>query len=279
MKKFVLSGAVAGAMILAASKAPAVMGVFTITGTAQSQSQNSKDVPTIEKSSFTQNNLLFILEQGTGDTSITNKPTKIFYDPDAYNSNIVQAVESNQGETNAYFGIFYYSNSVSGLVKLDGPVTNSAGFATNYYSYMEFDYQNTRLGFMEGFWNPAGMEANGVYSQNGSGNSYTDVGNAILYVHSDPSKFNLLGNWDGNTGGYPSAFYYANDSYQGFQQSYAAVFHGPFTFKLSFAQGKSSTTESESLSLKGSGDLNYNTNNATISGTVTFSGKGAADLP
>lgn len=277
MKKFVLSGAVAGAMILAASKATAVMGLFTISGTVQSQSQTSKDVPTIQKNSFTQKDLLFILEQGTGDASITNKPTKIFYDPDAYNSNIVQWVESNEGLTNSYYGIFYYSNSMAGLVKLDG-------FTTNYYSYMEFDYQNTLIfGLMEGFWNPAAMEANSVYST--AGNSDTEIGNAILYVHSDPSKFNLLGEWTSSpygvpseSFGFPSAFFYANDAYQGFYQAYAAVIHGPITFKLSFSQSHTNHIESESFTLKGSGDMNYNNTNATISGTATFTGKGLDDL-
>ena len=262
-------------MMLIACHAPAVMCTVTVSGAAESQSLDKQGFHIIQKNSFIQKNLLFILAQATGDPTITNQPTKIYYDPDAYNINLTQWLSVQDGDTNSYFGIFYYSNSVAGLVQLDG--TDGLG---QYYSYMEFDYQNTLIGnAREGFWNPAGMEANSAYTENHNGESFAGDGNAILYIHNDPSKFNLLGNWDGSVAGYPSAFYFANDAYNNsFQQSYAVVLHGTVSSKISFSLSKSAELESESFTLKGSGDINYNHADGTMTGTVTITGKGPAEF-
>jgi hypothetical protein len=274
MKKLVILSAFLGAMMFIANNASAVMGTITVSGTAESQSSITNKNGTfdaIQKHAVSQKDLLFILAQATGDQTITNKTTKIYFDPDAYNALLSDQIAVSQGVTNNYYGIFYYSNSVAGLVRLDG--TNNLG----YYSYMEFDYKNTLIyGILEGFWNPGGMEANSVDAQSSSG--YTQNGNAILYIHSDRTLYNLLGRWNGSPDGYPSAFYYANDAYNGFQQDYAVIFHGVLAFKLSFSESKNVGMESESFTLKGSGDINYDQNDGTISGTVTFSGKGTNDL-
>lgn len=272
MKKFILLGAVAAALFIAGN-ASAVMGTITVSGTAEVQSYTTnKSGGTIlvsEKRSINQKTLLFILAQATGDTSITNKPTTIYFDPDAINTNLTSWVNSNESIQTNIYGIFYYSNSVSGLVQLDG--TNEVG----YHSFMEFDYNNPD-GNIEGFWNPGAMEANSVISVNSTGTSASGTGNAILYVHDNPLAFDLLGFWTGPDdapAGTPSKFYFANDLAGGFAQNYALVFRGPIAFKYSSSQGKGGTTVSESFTLKGSGDMNYDGTNGTDSGTITFSGR------
>ncbi len=273
MKKFALLSAVMAAMMFAASNASAVMGVFSLTATVETQgtvTNKSGTEPVIKKQSFSQNNLLFILEQGTGDTSITNKhvTTKIYYDPDALNTNATIWAEGQGGSGNI-FGIFYYSNSVSGLVPLDG--VNGG----QYYSYMELDFFNSFdgfLGFTEGFWNPGAMEFNSVAGVTSS--SFTEDGNAIFYVHEEKLAFNLLGNWNQ---GDSSAFYLAND-WNGPYSAYALVIHGTITFKISVSQSKNVETESESFSLKGSGDGIFNDIDGVVTGTATFTGKGPDDL-
>ncbi len=274
MKKFALISALAGAAMFIASNASAVMGTIAVSGTAELQSfTTNKSGDTILvglKRSVSQKDLLFILAEATGDTNITSKPTKIYYDPDAINTNLTIWVNNNETITNNIYGIFYYSNSASGRVPLDG--TNDAG----YYSYMEFDY-NSPNGQIEGFWNPGGMEANSVVNINSALTSVSETGNAILYVHDNPLAFDLLGFWNlvhSNPLGTPSKFYFANNTVDGFAQNYAMVFHGAIAFKLSSSVSKGTNIVSESFTLKGSGDMNYNQTNGTISGTATFSGKG-----
>ena len=274
MKKFALISALAGAAMFITSNASAVMGTIAVSGTAELQSfttNKSGDTILVSlKRSVSQKDLLFILAKATGDTNITSKPTKIYYNPDAINTNLTIWVNNNETITNNIYGIFYYSNSVSGLVPLDG--TNNAG----YYSFMEFDYNNQN-GQIEGFWNPGGMEANSVVNVSSTGTAASETGNAILYVHDNPLAFNLLGFWNfvhGNPLGTPSKFYFANNSIGEFAQDYAMVFHGAIVFNFSSSQSKGTNMVSESFTLKGSGDMNYNQTNGTINGTVTFSGKG-----
>ena len=274
MKKFAFLGALVTAAMFITSDASAIMGTLTISGTAQMQSGDF----TSTKRSVSQKDVLFILAHATGDQSITNKPTKIFFDPDALNTNLttwINTFETNNSEigTNA-FGIFYYSNSVSGLKPLDGTINGA------YYSYMEFDYNNPASPNGDsgptGFWNQGGMEANSIININKNGTSVTVAGNAILYIHDNPNDFNLLGFWnliDGFTPtGTPSQFYLANDALPGgFTQNYAIVLHGATAFQYSGNTNK----VTESFTLKGSGDMDYNQVDGTISGTATFSGKGA----
>ena len=245
MKKFAFLGAIVGAAMFITNNASAIMGTLTISGTAQIQSGDF----TSTKRSVAQKDVLFILAQATGDQSITNKPTKIFFDPDAFNTNLtawINTFETNNSPigTNA-FGIFYYSNSVAGLVPLDGTHQDGA-----YYSYMEFDYNNP-AGPLNGdsgptgFWNQGGMEANSIININSSMTSVAVAGNAILYIHDNPNDFNLLGFWnliDGFTPtGTPSQFYLANDALPGgFTQNYAIVLHGATAFKYSGSNNKQS---------------------------------------
>ena len=270
MKKFVLLSALVGMGMFAAGNASAVMGLLTLTGTAEMQgTATNKDVtfPAAIKRSISQKDLLLILENATGDTSITNKPTKIFYDPDALNTNATAWLANTRTVTTNIYGIFYYSNSMSGLVPLDGTTDGI------YHSYMEFDFFNSvdkEVRWVEGFWNPYGMEANSATTQ--SANGFTETANAILYVHSTADDFDLLGTWGG-----PSFFYAANDMF-GFDQQFALVLHGTIAFKASFTQTKNGPVETESFSLKGSGDIDYNFNDGTVSGTATFSAKGPNEL-
>jgi len=274
MKKFVLFGAIIGTAMFLANNASAVLGVFSLTATVQIQGyatnkNNSDQTPVIKKQSFSQKDLLFILEQGTGDTTITNKlaNTKILFDPDAINANATAWVQS-QGGVETIFGVFYYTNSEAGIVPLDGVDGN--GY---YYSYMEFDFYNSLDGYPEGFWNPNAMEYNSVVNSTGSG--ATEAGNAILYIHENPYEYNLLGNWNQ---GAQSAFLFANDWNEDYSD-YALVIHGTITFKASLSQSKNVETESESFSLKGSGDGLFNDVDGVVTGTATFSGKGLDELP
>ena len=279
MIKITLLSALVGAAMFIASNASAARGVLTISGTAEIQNEDF----TSTKRSVSQKDVLFILARATGDQSITNKPTKIYFDP-SINTNSTAWINAN--ETNNSFvstnsvGIFYYSNSVAGLVRLDG-FANGA-----YYSYMELDYsiasiiQGSTQGSSGGFWNQGAMEANSILNVNKTDTSITETGNAILYIHDNPSDFNLLGLWnlaDGFTPtGTPSRFYLANKALSGFTpQNYAIVLHGAVTFKylINNNNSKQMQTVSESFTLKGSGDMDYNQTDGTISGTATFSSK------
>jgi hypothetical protein len=246
--KILMCALAAGAVTFATSKVYALQGTVTVSGTVLLQDVNHSGFDAVKKHSIKQKDLLFILEQATGDTSITNKPTKLIYDPDAFNNN---AWFSNQGFD--FYGVFYYSNSVSGLTNLDG--IDESG---NYFSYIELDCFNGVLGRTEGFWNAGGVELNNIFAD--SHNKSTGNGNAILYVHSNPSLYNL-----------PGHLYYAND-WDGFLQQYALVMHGTVQFTRSF----STTTEKESFNLSGSGDGVVDFENVVVNGKAKFSAKGLA---
>jgi len=169
---------------------------------------------------------------------------------------------------------------VSGLVRLDGTnvvyVTNIVDNVTNYFSYIELDCLSPDEE-VEGFYNPDAMPSASVYSESRSEEKYTADGNAIIYVHSNPSDFNLLGDWQ-NNGGYPPYYYFANNVY-GFQQNYAAIIQGPATFTFSYTEKDEVETESQSITIKGSGDVDYDDDAGVISGTVIFNGKGPIEIP
>ena len=254
--KMLICALAMGAVTFASSRAFALQGTITVSGTALSQDANNQDFDVVKKNSITQKRLLFLLEQATGDTSITNKPTKIIYDPDAFNDD---AYFSNQGGFNVeggfdFYGIFYYSNSVSGRVQLDGTTSSN-----NYYSYIELDYENWVLERTEGFWNPNTVEYNTIFAD--SKNKATGNGNAILYVHSDPNLYNLP---NGNQ-------IYANTWDDAFQQ-YALVFHGKMQFTQSFSN--SNNNEQESFNLTGTGDGVWDFDRLVVNGTVKFTAKG-----
>src|ERR1700690_349026 len=62
-----------GAVTFATSKVYALQGTLTLSGTALFQDYNTnKDFDVLKKHSINQKDFLFLLEQATGDTSITN---------------------------------------------------------------------------------------------------------------------------------------------------------------------------------------------------------------
>lgn len=105
MRKLTILSVVVGAAMFVASNASAVMGTITLSGISKFQAYstnivdktNSDVLGVIKSYSINQKNLLFILEQGTTNTSITNKPTTIYYDPDAYNALATTWESVNEG--------------------------------------------------------------------------------------------------------------------------------------------------------------------------------------
>ena len=248
LTKILMCALAVGAVTFATSKVYAIQGTVTVSGTALSQdTKGGYDVA--KKNKFTQKVLLNILAQATGDSSITNKKTTVYYDPGAWNSN---AYYSNEGYY--FYGVFYYSNSVAGLQKLDGIDIDG-----DYYSYIELDYYNWLLDEYEGFWNGDSVEYNTIVGE--SKNKATVNGNAILYIHSNPYDYDLP----------DSNYSYAND-WDGDYQPYAFVMHGPLIYGASI----SGSTMSTSGKLSGSGDGLYDYNDLVVSGKASFKAKGPA---
>jgi hypothetical protein len=263
--KILMCALAVGAVTLATSNVFAVQGTITVSGTALSQNTNNTGNSVAKKNKITQKGLLQILEQATGDTSITNKKTVLIYVPDAFNTN---SYYSNEGAFNVdggfdFYGIFYYSNSVAGLQPLDG--IDESG---DYKSYMELDYYDQNDGDNEGFWNAYGVEYNSVFTS--SKNKQTSNGNAILYIHSNPYDYNLPGS--SSLGG---QLYFANDFF-GASQAVALVFHGTFQMNMSRTSA-TSTTFKEAFKLSGSGDGLYDYNDLVVSGKASFKGIGLND--
>jgi hypothetical protein len=248
LTKILMCALAVGAATVVTSNVYAVPGPVTVSGTALSQdTKGGYDVA--KKNKFTQKILLQVLAQATGDSSITNKKTTVYYDPGAFNTN---AYDSNQGYY--FYGVFYYSNSVAGLTKLDG--IDGSG---DYYSYIELDYYNWLLGESEGFWDGDSVEYNTIIGE--SKNKATVNGNALLYIHSNPYDYDLP---DGE-------YYYAND-WDGDYQPYAFVMHGPLKYGASIS-GSTMTTTGK---LSGSGDGLYDYNDLVVSGNASFKAKGPA---
>lgn len=255
LTKTLLCTAVAGAMAIAAGKVSAALGPITISGTASAQDYNSKDYAIIKPHGFNQKDILQLLAIATGDSSITNKPTKLLYNPDAVDW---AWYYSNQGSGSYHYGVFYYTNSTAGLVALSD--YDGGG---NYYSYIELDsyvgYDN--MWGVLGFGSADTTEYNYVYKEGNNSGSF--LGNAVLYIHSSPYDYNL-----------PANHYYANN-YDGYYNQYALVIHG--TLQASGSQ--TSTTLKENFQLQGSGDGVWYTSDTghmplVIKGKASFSGKG-----
>jgi len=267
LTKPILGATLLGVAMFAASSALAVPGVLTVSGTALTQSTNTKGDYVSKKHNFTQKDVLFLLAQATGYASITNSPTKLYYDPDTINTNALDSIQAYD-----FYGVFYCSNSVDGRIPLDG--IDGSG---DYYSYIEFDYYNGLLWDIddvnvEGFWQPGAVEYNTILAE--GNNKGTGYGNGILYIHSDPYYYNLPNNYAGGDG-YPPHYYYAND-YFGLYQDYAIVIHGALQFGASL--NSSGTTEKEAIKLSGSGDGVWDDNTIVVNGKVKFNGTGPEDL-
>lgn len=267
MKKFLLLSVVAAVLVFAAGNVRAELGVVTITGSATLQTNDAHASPLMKTQSVALKDIFTIIEQGNGDTSLTNKhvTTKLYYDPDAVDNEAYDSLEGQGfgGTLPSFTGVFYYSNSVSGKVQLDGQDPSSGG---DYYSYIELDYYDAYSG-PHGFWNSTAMEAGSAYTESDTGLSFKSTGNAILYVHSNPYSYDLVG-LESNT----PAYYYANDSV-GSYNPYAITMHGNTASTWSY---NGAGTLKETLKLAGSGDVIWGGagSGAFSKGTFSFSGQG-----
>jgi hypothetical protein len=246
----ILICALAMGAVTFATNVYAVPGPVTVSGTALVQgSKGGYDVVKQEK--FNQKVLLQLLAVATGDGSITNKKTIVYYDPGAFNYNAWDS-------TNHYdfYGVFYYSNSVAGLTKLDG-----IDESHQYYSYIELDYYNWLLDDTEGFFDGDTVPYNTIIGE--SKNKATVNGNALLYIHSNPYDYDLP---DDN-------YYYANH-WDGNYQQFAIVIQGP----LKYGGTVSGSTLKTSGKLSGSGDGLFQGDELVVSGKTSFKATGPNDL-
>jgi hypothetical protein len=245
--KILMCALAVGAATLVTSNVYAMPGPVTLSGTALGQgTKGGYDV--VKKEKFNQKTLLQVLAIATGDSSITNNKTTVYYDPEPFNEN---AYDSNEGYD--FYGVFYYSNSVTGpdVVYLDG--IDESG---DYYSYIELDYYNYLLDDNEGFWTGDNGAYNSIVAE--SKNKETINGNALLYIHSNPYDYDLP---DGN-------LYYAND-WDVLYQQYAIVLSGP----IQYGGSENSTSESTFGKLSGSGDGLFQGDDLVVSGKTSFKAK------
>jgi hypothetical protein len=235
-----------GAMIFAAGKASANLGVVNVSGTALSESTNSPSpgvlVGKVTKHSFNTKYVLSLLAQATTNAWFTDKRSQLVYDPDAYNA------EATTNYTMPVFGIFYVTNTSKHYVfRLDG------FDGANYWSYIEFDVWSGELGF----WSDYGLGENSVESYKDNTNTGKGSGKTIqhglLYIHDDPSWCDIT----------DRPWYF-------FDNNNALIIRGLGTFSDSSTR----TIEKESFSLSGSGDGLLNGINVVIQGKITFKSKG-----
>jgi hypothetical protein len=263
LTKILMCAVAVGAVTFATSKVHAVPCVVTISGTASYQDYDKNDNAIIKKQSINQKLILQLLAIATGDASITNKPTKLLYDPDAFNS----AAYDSYADFYSY-GVFYYTNSTAGLVALQG--IDIDGY---YWSYIELDSYVVYDWWVDenlGFSSPYGTEFN--YAAKESKNGVSLTGNGILFIHNYKYDYDLTG-----ANSSYSQLYYAN-RYYGTYNTYAMVIRG----LISFTGSESGSKETDSISLQGSGDgLWYSSDMGyiplVISGKATMSGKGPAE--
>jgi hypothetical protein len=256
-----------GAMIFAAGKASAVLGVFNVSGVAYGNSNNivtnsivSPDVPgtgvykeKIIKHAFYTKTVLKLLANATGNGWFTNKASRLVYDPDAYNEAATAWYNDQFEYDDDVYGIFYVTNTTShDVYRLDGYDEEES-----YYSYVEFDSYDWELGF----WDNAALGENYArsYVENDNKNTYSSMDRTfgLLYIHDDPYDFDIAD--------YPYGIFDENDN--------AFIIRGLGVFKY----GYNSTDETESFHLRGSGDgyfLDSYESYPAIKGIVTFKGKG-----
>lgn len=247
---------VAGIIAFVGNRAPAVQGVVTVTGTAYFQDKKPNGDGVVKTHSVNQSTILQLLAEATGDGSITNKPTRLYYDPDQFND---WWYDSDPGWYDPYsYGVFYYSNSVAGLTALQG----YDYYGGPYWSYMELNSYvatgwylgSSRLGIS----GVADTDYNQMLKE--SKNSVAATGNAVLYIHSNPYLWGL-----------PSHHHYANLS-SGYYQR-AMVIQGVINFNSSC----NGNICKDSFNLQGSGDgVWYDAETGwiplVIKGTAKFSG-------
>jgi len=262
--KILMCALAVGAMIFAADKASAVLGVVNVSCVVLSDSNHVDvsvvpDVPgtgvykeKIIKHAFNTKRVLKILADATGNGWFTNKASRLAYDP-AYNEAATAWYEDEFENGDDVYGIFYVTNTTShDVYRLDGYDEEES-----YYSYVEFDSYDWELGF----WDNAALGENYArsYVENDNKNTYSSMDRTfgLLYIHDDPYDFDIAD--------YPYGIFDENDN--------AFIIRGLGVFKY----GYNSTDETESFHLRGSGDgyfLDSYESYPAIKGIVTFKGKG-----
>jgi hypothetical protein len=245
-----------GTMIFAAGKVSAIPGVVNVSGTALSETDSNPSsgvsVGKVTKHGFKTKDVLSLLADATTNAWFTDKYSQLVYDPDAYNSDASGVYPYN------VYGIFYVTNtSTHAFTRLDG--LDGEGY---YYSYVEFD----SYGFYSlwedglGFWHDSGLGENYAESYKENENKGTYSSNAtlqgLLYIHDDPYDYDITD--------FPGI---------NFDNTNAIIIRGLGTFKYS----DNSTTETELLTLSGSGDGYFSSSADSypvITGKVTFKAKG-----
>jgi hypothetical protein len=230
--------ALLGGAVLAANIASAQPGYFNISGTATTDKYTSTTTGykyTIEKSKFSNKDVMTLLANATGQFWISNKNSRLMYNLDAYNA----AATHWYGED--VYGIFWVTNTVNhaptNYYRLDN--TNTA---TAYWSFIELDYNDWELGFFDPFNiiddTPVGVNSadNEVYVSSPYKNSGRELGSdAILYVHDYPYDYDYL-----DFGA--SVLFDSNE--------HAAVIRGP----IIVTWNETSSSDSYSIFLQGAGD-------------------------
>jgi hypothetical protein len=251
----ILMCALAMGAVTFATNVYAVPGPVTVSGTALVQTNNAHGYDAVKQIKFNQKILLQVLAQATGDSNITNHKTTVYYDPGAENYTAYYSNEGvyNSGSLPFFYGEFFYSNSVTGpdVVYLDGTTGDN-----DYYSYIEFDYYNRLNDDIEGFWTGDTGAYNNIIAA--SSNKKTVNGNGLLYIHSNPSYYDL-----------PAGNYYFANRWDGFNQQYAFVISGP----LKYGGSLSGSTLRTTGALSGSGDGLYQGRPVVVSGKSSFSAK------
>jgi hypothetical protein len=254
--KILMCAMAVGAMIFAAGKVSATLGVVNVSGTALTETDSNPSsgiyVGKVTKKSFKTKDILSLLADATTNTWFTDKKSELVYDLDAYNADATTAYNSDID----VYGIFYVTNtSTHAVFRLDG-----VNGSSDYWSYVEFDSYNGNNDFVLGFGNDPSLGENSVtsYKENdttGKGSSKTTQ-SALLYIHDNPSRFDITDN--------PGEIF-SNDN--------ALIIRGLGTFSYS----RTPATQNESYRLSGSGDgyFHDSTNDyPVITGKVTFKAKG-----
>ncbi len=261
--KILMCALAVGTMIFAAGKASAVLGVVNVSGAVLSDTNNNNvgpDIPgtgvyegKIIKHGFNTKKVLKLLADATGNGWFTNKASRLVYDPDVYNEAATAWYNTEFEYDDDIYGIFYVTNTTShDVYRLDGNDGEDG-----YYSYVEFDSYDWELGFWD---NPTlGENYARSFKENENNNTYSSRERTfgLLYIHDDPYDFDIAD--------YPYGIFDENDN--------AFIIRGLGVFNY----GYTSTNETESFHLRGSGDGYFSDSYdayPVIKGIVTFRGKG-----
>lgn len=245
--------AVAGVLVISANKASAVPGIISVSAVISSEIDTNPAAGIytgyLVQKSINTKDILKLLANATTNSWFTNSNSRLMYDPQIINP------EASAWKESTARGIFWVTNTVThNYFRLDGNDVN-----TNYFSYVEFDFQGWSDGFADSHWN---HNSANKYNQNNNTGKETDnaMGGGTFYVHDNPNAF-----------AYPINF---NDALS--ENDNAFVLTG--LVKLNWQSNSTSGTATTTFHLSGGvGD-------ATISGmpgygpictgTVSFNGSG-----